>query len=282
MDPHSTLRTGCSSWTSEQWAGRFYPRGIADGERLAYYAGRFDCVEVDATYYAPPNPFMVRAWGRKTPPGFLFALKMPRAFLDPKKPARPEEVLSFVRVAESLGPKLGAILLQFAPWFTAPRTEGGGNLDFLRQLLDLLPEGPRYAVELRDAGWYRAGFLEPLAEELERRGVSLCWSALNYLEIPPVRTTSWLYVRFIGDHTSIPAETHGEIRVDRTEVLRTWAQRIREAEPTMTFAFFNNHFEGYAPLSVNRFRKELGLDPVAVELPRVPRIDDYAPPAGPE
>jgi uncharacterized protein YecE (DUF72 family) len=271
----SEVRTGCSSWTYPQWSGRFYPKGIEDGERLTYYARRFDCVEVDSSYYAAPNPFVVRGWDRKTPAGFLFTLKMPREFLDPKRPAPPEQVLSFVRTAESLGPKLGAILLQFAPWFKAPKYTGSGNASFLTQLLDLLPEGPRYALELRDASWYREGVVEGLTEHLERRSISLCWSALNYLDIPPIRTTGWLYVRFIGDHSTTPEESHGEIRVDRTEVMRRWSQRIREAEPTMTFAFFSNHFEGYAPLSVNRFRRELGLTELEVGPPGGRGLDRF-------
>jgi uncharacterized protein YecE (DUF72 family) len=276
------LRIGCASWTYPQWTGRFYPKGIAKGDRLASYAERFDTVEVDTTYYRVPDPFLVRGWTQKTPPGFEFTLKMPRAFLDPRKPAPPEQVLSFVRTAEGLGSKLGAILLQFPPGFRAPKSPGTGNASFLSQLLDLLPEGPRYSVELRDAGWFAGEVAEWLTADLERRGAALCWSALNYLDVPPIRTAGWLYVRFIGDHTSVPDEAIGEIRVDRSDVLKVWAQRIRDAEPTVTFAVFGNHFEGYAPLSLNRFRKELGLEPVRFAVPRPTSLDailgDGAPP----
>ncbi|MGI0052640.1 MAG: DUF72 domain-containing protein, partial [Thermoplasmata archaeon] len=83
------IRVGCSSWTSPSWNGRFYPAGTRDGDRLAFYARYFDSVEVDSTYYAAPNPFVVRGWARKTPEAFRFALKVPRDLLDPRSPARP-------------------------------------------------------------------------------------------------------------------------------------------------------------------------------------------------
>jgi uncharacterized protein YecE (DUF72 family) len=109
------LRIGRSSWTSPAWKGRFYPEELADGDRLAYYARYFDTVEVDSTYYAPPNPFVVRGWARKTPESFRFTPKMCRDYLDPKKPTGPGPIGAFVDAARELGPKHGAILLQFPP-----------------------------------------------------------------------------------------------------------------------------------------------------------------------
>ncbi|MGI0066955.1 MAG: DUF72 domain-containing protein [Thermoplasmata archaeon] len=52
------LRIGTSSWTSPAWAGRFYPAGIRNGDRLSYYAQFYDVVEVDSTYYRDPGASM--------------------------------------------------------------------------------------------------------------------------------------------------------------------------------------------------------------------------------
>lgn len=253
------LRIGCSSWTSPAWSGRFYPSDLADGERLGFYARFFDCVEVDSTYYAAPNPHVVRAWERKTPDGFLFALKVPRDLLDPKKPPPEKALGEFVETAQLLERKLGPILLQLPPWFKPSKTIGAGTSAFLTNVLGHLPPGPRYSVELRDAGWFHGEAGDLVASELRRRGMALCWSVLNYVDVPPVRTVDWTYVRFIGDHRSIPAERHGEIRADRTEVTRTWAHRITMADLVEADVFFNNHFAGYAPDSANLLRTELGL-----------------------
>ena len=261
------LRLGCSSWTSDAWWGRFYPVGLPPGERLAAYARWFDAVEVDSSYYRDPGAWVVRRWRRVTPVGFRFTLKFPREILDPKRPVDREAVAAFESHARELGPKLGALLLQFPPSAT-PNRAGS----FLRELLDALDPAVRHAVELRDAGWFGEPHRARLLRELSDRNVSLAWSYLTYVDVPPERTGDFVYLRFIADHTSVPSETHGELRVDRSEVTSLWAERVRAVagHVTTVFAFFNNHFAGFAPASVNLFREALGLAPVPFALDPAP------------
>ena len=61
------VRIGTSSWSSEDWKGPFYPRGLRPGDFLAHYATRFDTVECDATFYRIPAPRTVEGWAAKTP-----------------------------------------------------------------------------------------------------------------------------------------------------------------------------------------------------------------------
>jgi len=252
-------RIGCSSWTSEAWWGRVYPTGLAPGERLAAYARSFDAVEVDASYYRDPGAFLVRRWARATPEGFVFTMKAPRELLDPKKPVDREALAAFESHARELGPKLGALLLQFPPSATPNRSSA-----FLAELLDAVDPSLRYAVELRHAAWFEEAQLRLLLARLTEHRSALAWSYLTFVDVPPEVTTDLLYLRFIGDHTTVPAESHGELRVDRSEVTRRWAERARAASEHVenVFAFFNNHYAGFAPESVNLFRRELGLAPV--------------------
>ncbi len=241
-----------------------YPTGIPDGERLRHYARLFDSVEVDSTYYRPPAPFVVRAWKSKTPDAFRFTLKLTRDYLDPKRPVEAAKLATFTDTARLLGEKLGPILLQFAPWVKPGRAS-----PFILSLLDALDPTLRYAVELRDAGWFEGEVRDTLLRELACRKVALVWSYLTYVEVPPELTTDFVYLRFIGDHTTVPAERHGEVRVDRTREIRQWADRLRArtAEVQTAFVFFNNHFQGFAPASASRFREEMGLPPVEWALP---------------
>lgn len=253
------LRVGCSSWTSDAWWGRVYPRGLPDGERLSVYARLFDSVEVDSSYYRSPSRALVEGWRRKTPDSFLFTLKFPRDLLDPKQPVDRAGVDAFLASARALGPKLGPILLQFPPW-----VRPGRATEFLRSLLDALDPALRYSVELRDAGWYRGDVGSDLPKLLSERNVALTWSYLTYVDIPPLLTSDFVYLRFIGDHTTVPEEQHGEVRVDRSAETRRWAERLREREGALrtSFVFFNNHYAGFAPASVNEFRSAIGLAPV--------------------
>ena len=254
------IRTGTSSWTSEAWWGRVYPENTPPAERLQLYAALFDCVEVDATYYTAPARRMVEGWYGRTPPEFLFALKLTRDFLDPKHPVDAGKIQLFVSTAQALREKLGPILLQFPPW-----VKPGRSANFLWDLLAALPSGPRYSVELRDSGWFAGETRDRLLRELRERQISLTWSSLTYVEVPPEVTSDEVYLRFIGDHTSIPDETHGQIRMDRTSETQRWVNRLRAVSDTLRRAlvFFNNHYAGFAPESVNLFRELIGL-------PRVP------------
>ncbi len=254
------IRLGCSSWTSDAWWGRVYPKGLPDRDRLAWYARRWDTVEVDSTYYRDPGPFLVRRWASATPEGFVFTLKFPRDLLDPKRPVDREKIASFLSNSLLLGPKLGPILLQFPPWVKPGRAAA-----FLRDILGALDPRPRYAVELRDAGWFTGESFETLQRMLRDRRIALAWSCLTYVDVPPAVTSDFVYLRFIGDHETIPAATHGEVRVDRSKEIHLWARRFQDAFQDNVqegFGLFNNHFEGLAPASVNRFRAAIGLGPI--------------------
>lgn len=180
------VRVGICSWTDPSLleAGTFYPRRDMSAEaRLRFYASVFDTVEVNATYYAIPDPRTVHRWAERTPPGFLFHVKAwslltghhPRAQTVPAplarllpaaprytrrgeieagqfSPAAVEEAFGLFRAA--LAPlaeagKLGYVLFQFAPWVRF----GPGWLDYVAALPERLP-GWTLAVEFRDRSWF--------------------------------------------------------------------------------------------------------------------------------
>jgi uncharacterized protein YecE (DUF72 family) len=78
------LRLGTSSWSSEDWVGTFYPPGTPPADFLPEYAKHFDTVEVDSTFYRSPSRSMVKNWRERTPPGFVFAAKVPQVITHEK------------------------------------------------------------------------------------------------------------------------------------------------------------------------------------------------------
>ena len=83
------VRIGTSGWNYPltgygPWTGVFYPlkhgQKIPDTkekfDELAYYAERFDTVEINNTFYRPPAVKTARSWADRTPPGFEFSLKL--------------------------------------------------------------------------------------------------------------------------------------------------------------------------------------------------------------
>ena len=104
------------------------------------------------------------------------------------------EAETFVRMMAELGDKLGPLLLQLPPSFTV---EGMGVLeDFLRRL----PEGFRYAVEVRHRSWLASDLPEMLSE----RGVAL--TLIDYPRMPRVQkaTADFSYIRWLGNRREFP------------------------------------------------------------------------------
>src|SRR5260370_18190273 len=71
------IRVGTASWTDKTLlaSGWYPPEESSAEQRLAYYASQFSLVEVDSTYYTPPNERNSELWAVRTPPGFTFNVK---------------------------------------------------------------------------------------------------------------------------------------------------------------------------------------------------------------
>lgn len=81
---------------------------------LSFYATKFDTVELDNTFYRTPAISTVQGWNAKTPPGFLFAAKVPQAITHEKVLVDCEDDLkTFLMTMDALEEKLGPLLFQF-------------------------------------------------------------------------------------------------------------------------------------------------------------------------
>jgi uncharacterized protein YecE (DUF72 family) len=123
MAPSSNtlLRLGTSAWSNPSWVGVFYPEGTKPSDYLARYAEKYDCVEIDSTFYRIPSSSMIKKWYQDTPEGFLFAAKVPQVITHEKVMLDCEQELSeFLKSVSGLKEKLGPLLLQF-PYSTRKR-----------------------------------------------------------------------------------------------------------------------------------------------------------------
>jgi len=242
------LRIGTSSWSADSWRGPFYPAGAKSGEFLAHYARRFDTVEIDATWYRIPSESMVRKWERDTPPGFVFSAKIPSVITHEKRLVDCDaEFRGFLKVMDLLGEKRGPLVFQF-PYDFKP-----DQFETLEKFLQKLPSGFKFALEVRHKGWLTDRFYDLLRS----KGVAFVVLDLVWMPKVAVKTADWSYVRFIGDRKGIEKQTQTweKLIVDRTQELEEWAPRIQKLldEGTIVWAYFNNHYAGHAPGSVDQF-----------------------------
>ena len=110
------VRIGTSGWSYKHWREVFYPRGLPQRRWLEHYAGEFDTVELNATFYRLPAESTFSGWRERTPDGFRFALKISRAITHIKRLGDcRQEVERFLSRAELLGDRVGPILVQLPP-----------------------------------------------------------------------------------------------------------------------------------------------------------------------
>jgi uncharacterized protein YecE (DUF72 family) len=209
------IRVGTAGWTDRTLTARgvFYPADATTPEsRLRYYASRFSLVEADAGFYAIPDPLNSERWVDRTPPGFVFNVKahalmtghateiarLPQSLRDelPADLAQQKRIYAkdlprelrdevwrlFRRALDPLheAGKLGAVLLQFAPW-VRPAKHTPLMLARVREQLGDMP----IAVEFRHPSW-----LEPRLRE--RLWAQLREQRLTYVvpDTPPGTATS--------------------------------------------------------------------------------------------
>src|SRR5919112_1436623 len=94
---------GTSSWADPGFIEEWYPRGLAKRDLLAYYAERFDGVEVNSTWYAVPARRTVERWAQVTPDHFTFDVKLHQALS--RHSAEPDSLPRELRGAVDLTPR---------------------------------------------------------------------------------------------------------------------------------------------------------------------------------
>jgi uncharacterized protein YecE (DUF72 family) len=255
------LYVGTVSWSKSDWVGSFYSVNCKPAQFLETYARTFRTVEIDSTFYRIPPRSMVAGWNERTPDGFIFAAKIPRVITH-QKVLRDcqKELSSFLKTMETLGPKLGPLLLQF-PYFNKNVFASREQFDkLLRPFLDVLPKGFRFSVEIRNKNWITWDFLELLRER------AIGFTLLAQAWMPRIDTLAkaldlvtgdFCYVRFMGDRKELESQTQkfDKLLDDKTDEMIIWANELKNivARGPKTYTFFSNYYAGYGPGSAKLF-----------------------------
>lgn len=126
----STPSIGTAGWNIPKCHVGQFP---GDGSHLARYAGRFTAVEINSSFYRPHRPATYARWAASVPPEFRFAVKLPREISHGRKLVGSEECLErFLGEVETLGDRLGPILVQLPPSFRYGEAIVAGFLEALR------------------------------------------------------------------------------------------------------------------------------------------------------
>ena len=250
MSAKSRIHVGTSGWVYPHWRGLFYPSELPARRWLSFYAGSFDTVEVNNSFYRLPSEATFAGWAREAPPGFVFALKASRFITHLKKLKDPEgPLVNVLGRARALGPRLGPILYQLPPHWRC-------NADRLRDFLRALPGDLEHVFEFREPSWYNDRVKDLLIEH----GSGFCVHDMRGSESPVWVTGPVAYFRFHGPASQAYAGDYPCAELHR------WATRIEEVRRSVRtiYAYFNNDVGGHAVRNARQLQAMLGVRPVTV------------------
>jgi len=277
------MRIGTSGWNYPAgrgtWNGIFYPlpedrqRGF---DELAFYAERFNVVEVNSTFYGQPRANVSLGWARRTPPGFEFTVKLYQKFTHPgmttdATAVSQADVDAFRGGIDPLAAagKLGPLLAQFpASFHRSPEADA-----YLEWLLRTFA-GYSLAVELRHVSWSNAStetrrlldagsaawvqIDEPKFESSIRQDLSV-EADLLYLRLHGRNAAKW------WDHDQAEDRYNYHYSVEELEPIAGKARLAREAGKK-AYLLLNNHFSAQAVANATTLKKMLD-EPVTAPMP---------------
>lgn len=226
------IYVGTSGYSYKEWKGSFYPETIPAKDMLSYYAGRFQAVELNNTFYRLPQPSMVEGWKAQVPHNFRFTVKASRFITHFKRlkdvAAATQSMLERVSGLED---RLGAVL------FRLPE-EMEKDIKCLETFLKDLPPDTPAVFEFRHPSW----FDDEVSALLRTQNRVLCISDRDEMPMNHIdKTADWGYLRLR--------------RVNYSESdLVEWIKRVRAQDWKDTFVFFKHEDEGTGPKLAAQFR----------------------------
>lgn len=291
------LRIGTCSWKYDSWKGLIYEQGKAyrPDDYLADYSRILNSVEVDQWFWSLflgsvklpklPEARVVKRYAESVPDDFVFTVKAPNSLTlthfyaketseefrgKPNKFFLDNGLLrEFLARLEPLGKKLGPVMFQFEYLNKQKMPSKEAFFERFGEFITRAPRGYQYAVEIRNPNYLSAAFFDFLKTH------SLGFVYLEGYYMPPIgqifeqfktATAPFSIIRLHGgDRLEIEKET-GEvwktIAAPKPEAIRSAVRITRKntRSKIMTYVNINNHFEGSAPLTIERF-----LDALASE-----------------
>ncbi len=287
---------GTSSWKYEGWLGSIYSperyttrgkfsRKKFEDECLAEYAETFPAVGGDFSFYQFPAPeYWQRLFG-KSPRALLFGLKVPEEITVAAWPGharygtragRPNPSFldhhlfeaAFARPLEPYRDRVATLMFEFGTFAKAVFPSAAAFCEQLDSFLGALPQGFRYAVEIRNKEYLGPDYFSMLA----RHNTAHVFNA--WTRMPEIGEQAAMAGAFTADFAVARAllrrGQNYEDAVKRyqpyrsvqdpnpatPEALRKLAETVR-AKRGPAFLFVNNRLEGNAPSTIEAVASSL-------------------------
>lgn len=247
---------GTAGWSYPDWKGIVTPSPApAAFDDLRFTAKLFAVIEINNTFYRPPQLAPASAWAKRVAgiDGFRFTVKLHKTFTHHAPSWTDQDAAAFLSGLAPLRDAglLGALLAQFPFYF---RNDEDGRRRIAR--IARAFRGVPLAVELRDPSWEHPA----VYRFFESLHVGLCHvdspASTGPHPARPARVGPVGYLRLHGRNREawFRKGAGRDAKYDylyRPEELAPWRKVLLEAasEGRPVFAVANNHFKGKAPVA---------------------------------
>jgi len=283
------LRIGTCSWKFPSWHGLVYsaPKGI---NYLEEYARHYNTVEIDQWFWSLfgkdsvrlPNPADVEEYRRSVPDDFRLTVKVPnsitlthfykKAKTDPlvTNPyfLSPSLFQTFLSLLDPLQDVLGPLMFQFEYLNRQKMKSQNHFQELFQEFIKQLPTFFQYAVEIRNPNYLNESYFQ----FLNRNGLSPVF--LQGYWMPPITDLYKEWRSLILQQETVVIRLHGpdrpgiekktgkrwnQIVASKDEELAAVADMVKEllGQEVNVYLNVNNHYEGSAPLTINRIKQLL-------------------------
>jgi len=230
------LYIGTSGWVYSHWEGIFYPEDLSGKDKLKYFSQHFKTTEINYSFYHLPKATTYQNWYKQTPKDFIFSIKASR-FITHIKRLKDVKIpwKTFLENALNLKEKLGPILFQFPPNFSATEE----NIKRLEKFLTILRSrvSGKYAFEFRHETWCN----EKIYKLLKK--YNCAWVISNSSSFPKAEeiTANFIYIRMHGSKVLFSSKYTNKELKDLAQKIKKWQKENKDV-----YIYFNNDALGYA------------------------------------
>ena len=225
---------GCPVWRDKSFVGKIYSKLSKAEDYLALYAGNFQSIELNSTYYALPSQNSILDWCSKVPADFKFCPKVPGDLANERSLGLEDPLFrDFLMRIELFGENLGPILLQLSPHFDLSRWKA------LVKFIRLFPKNLKLAIEFRHPEWFFPKNFKKLVDHMRAFGVILvCTDVAGRRDVcHDALTSQQVMVRFTGNGLH---QSDFERSRDWANLISKWLEQGLEK----AFFFFHQPIEG--------------------------------------
>lgn len=286
----NAIKIGTCSWKYESWKGIIYP----EKEKFNYlreYSNHFNTVEIDQWFWSLFSPSkvilpdikIVNEYKNSVPIDFLFTIKVPNSITLTHyyNKTKSEELITnphflskdlFHKFLDSLKPlqdQIGCLIFQFE---YLNKNKMNSQSDFQNILYDFISHFSKtqlpIGIEIRNPNYLNKNYFDFLEQ------FKVIPVMLEGYYMPSVIDTSKKYLdQFKGsivfrlhgpDRSGIEKlsnENWNQIYIDRTSELDKLSNLFKELlnRKVDLFVNVNNHFEGSAPLTIQKLKKFINV-----------------------